>query len=110
MIISGYLLLSPASFRLKGGMQALTAALKSQIPAEKIKTGHQVVAVSRAGRIPAGAGMGKRTCGRNALSEAGLLGRTGSCGRPCRFVGDRRESGRSERSKKLKAFHTLLFL
>ncbi|HIE9514589.1 flavin monoamine oxidase family protein [Klebsiella pneumoniae] len=41
---------SPASFRLKGGMQALTAALKSQIPAEKIKTGHQVVAVSRAGR------------------------------------------------------------
>ena len=41
---------SPASFRLKGGMQALTAALKSQIPAEKIKTGHQVVAVSRAGK------------------------------------------------------------
>lgn len=38
---------SPASFRLKGGMQTLTAALKSQIPAEKIKTGHQVVAVSR---------------------------------------------------------------
>ncbi|MFH4202219.1 FAD-dependent oxidoreductase, partial [Acinetobacter baumannii] len=32
------------------GMQALTAALKSQIPAEKIKTGHQVVAVSRAGK------------------------------------------------------------
>jgi monoamine oxidase len=31
-------------------MQALTAALKSQIPAEKIKTGHQVVAVSRAGK------------------------------------------------------------
>lgn len=41
---------SPASFRLKGGMQSLTAALKSQIPAEKIKTGHQVVAVSRAGK------------------------------------------------------------
>ncbi|MBW4204113.1 FAD-dependent oxidoreductase [Enterobacter cloacae subsp. cloacae] len=41
---------SPASFRLKGGMQALTAALKSQLPAEKIKTGHQVVAVSRAGK------------------------------------------------------------
>jgi len=41
---------SPASFRLKGGMQALTAALKNQIPIEKIKTGHQVVAVSRAGK------------------------------------------------------------
>lgn len=31
-------------------MQALTAALKSQIPAEKIKIGHQVVAVSGAGK------------------------------------------------------------
>jgi monoamine oxidase len=31
-------------------MQALTAALKSQIPVDKIKTGHQVVAVSRAGK------------------------------------------------------------
>jgi monoamine oxidase len=41
---------SPASFRLKGGMQALAAALKSQIPAEKIKTGYQVVAISRAGK------------------------------------------------------------
>lgn len=41
---------SPASFRLKGGMQALTAALKNQIPVEKIKTGHQVVAVSRSGK------------------------------------------------------------
>lgn len=41
---------SPASFRLKGGVQALMAALKSQIPAEKIKTDHQVVAVSRAGK------------------------------------------------------------
>lgn len=41
---------SPASFRLKGGMQALTVALKSQIPAEKIKTGHQVRSVSRAAR------------------------------------------------------------
>ncbi|EPR1453965.1 flavin monoamine oxidase family protein [Citrobacter koseri] len=41
---------SPASFRLKGGMQALTAALKSQIPAEKIKTGHQAVSVLRAGK------------------------------------------------------------
>nr|WP_272947542.1 FAD-dependent oxidoreductase [Pantoea sp. A4] len=38
---------SPASFRLEGGMQSLTTALKSQIPVEKIKTGHQVVAVSR---------------------------------------------------------------
>lgn len=41
---------SPASFRLKGGMQALTAALKSQIPVERIKTGHQVIAVSRVGK------------------------------------------------------------
>jgi monoamine oxidase len=41
---------SPASFRLKGGMQALTAALKSQIPVEKIKTGQLVVAISRAGK------------------------------------------------------------
>lgn len=41
---------APPSFRLKGGMQALTAALKGQIPVEKIKTGHQVVAVSRAGK------------------------------------------------------------
>lgn len=38
---------SPASFRLKGGMQALTAALERQIPAHRIKTGHQVTAVSR---------------------------------------------------------------
>ncbi|WP_312046915.1 FAD-dependent oxidoreductase [Erwinia sp.] len=37
---------SPAAFRLKGGMQALTAVLKSQIPAHKIKSGQQVVAIS----------------------------------------------------------------
>ena len=41
---------SPASFRPKGGMRALMAALKNQIPVEKIKTGHQMVAVSRAGK------------------------------------------------------------
>lgn len=65
---------------------------------------------SRAGRITAGAGMGKGTCGRNALSGARLLGRSGTCSRPCRFVGDGRESGRSDGSKKVKAFHTLLSL
>jgi monoamine oxidase len=31
-------------------MQALMAALKSQIPVDRIKTGHQVVTVSRAGK------------------------------------------------------------
>lgn len=41
---------SPASFRLKGGMQALMSALKNQIPIEKIKTGHQVVVISRTGK------------------------------------------------------------
>ncbi len=40
---------SPASFRLKGGMQALTDALKSQIPAQKIKPDQKVISVSRSG-------------------------------------------------------------
>lgn len=39
---------SPESFRLKGGMQALTTALKHQIPVQKIKQDHQVIAVSHA--------------------------------------------------------------
>lgn len=38
---------SPASFRLKGGMQALTAALKRQVPAHKIKQGQQVKSIIR---------------------------------------------------------------
>ncbi|HAV1455039.1 TPA: NAD(P)-binding protein [Enterobacter hormaechei subsp. steigerwaltii] len=40
---------SPPSFRLKGGMQALTSALKSQIPSGKIMLGQQVMAVSSKG-------------------------------------------------------------
>ncbi|MNG57194.1 Putrescine oxidase [compost metagenome] len=36
---------SPASFRLKGGMQALTAVLKSQIPAHKIKRDQHVKSI-----------------------------------------------------------------
>lgn len=41
---------SPESFRLKDGMQALTTALKNQIPETKIKTGHQVMAITHSGR------------------------------------------------------------
>ena len=39
---------SPESFRLKGGMQALTAAFKRQVPAHKIKLGQQVRSILRA--------------------------------------------------------------
>ncbi len=38
---------SPESYRLQGGMQSLTSALKKQIPAEKRLLNHQVVAISR---------------------------------------------------------------
>lgn len=41
---------SPASFRLEGGMQSLTAALVSKIPLHKVKTGHQVIAISHTGK------------------------------------------------------------
>lgn len=40
---------SPASFRLKGGMQALTTALKRQVPANKIKQGQQAKSIIRFG-------------------------------------------------------------
>jgi len=40
---------SPASFRLKGGMQALTSALKNQIPSRKIILGQQAMTVSSKG-------------------------------------------------------------
>ncbi|EUM10184.1 FAD-dependent oxidoreductase [Enterobacter sp. BIDMC 30] len=40
---------SPESFRLQGGMQSLTSALTRQIPAQKIKSDHQVVSISRLG-------------------------------------------------------------
>ena len=38
---------SPESYRLKGGMQAFTAALKKQIPAHKFMLNHRVIAISR---------------------------------------------------------------
>ncbi|MFH5069581.1 flavin monoamine oxidase family protein [Enterobacter cloacae complex sp. 2024EL-00215] len=38
---------SPASFRLKGGMQALTSTLKSQIPTHKIKLDQHVKSIIR---------------------------------------------------------------
>ncbi|HAV1630368.1 TPA: NAD(P)-binding protein [Enterobacter hormaechei subsp. steigerwaltii] len=38
---------SPKSYRLKGGMQALTAALRQQIPTHKILLNHQVIALSQ---------------------------------------------------------------
>lgn len=40
---------SPESFRLKGGMQALTTALEKSIPLGKMKTGHPVMSVTHSG-------------------------------------------------------------